>query len=217
MFHVSIDSITKGSLLRQKGKIAELALGYGGSIGALKKMGGEQMGLSEFEMQEIVNNWRTANPNIVQLWYDVQNAAISALIRTSDIIEIRGCKFKYSKGLLWATLPSGRSLCYVTPRIDKNRFGGDSIIYWGINQTTRKWEKQETYGGKLVENLVQAIARDCMRLNSFPQFGQLNLRVVFISSGVTPALRISGVSGILSRWLHITARIYGLFPRFTFL
>jgi len=92
-------ALQKEVFLDKKEKIAELALGYGGSIGALKKMGGEQMGLSEFEMQEIVNNWRTANPNIVQLWYDVQNAAISALIRTSDIIEIRGCKFKYSKGL----------------------------------------------------------------------------------------------------------------------
>lgn len=162
MFKVPIDSIDKGSPLRQKGKIAELALGYQGGVGALKTMGGERMGLTEPEMQEIVDNWRAANQNIVRLWYDIQDAAMTAIGNIGHTVEVRGCQFKWNKGLLWITLPSGRSLCYATPGIGKNRFGGDSITYWGINQTTRKWEKQETYGGKLVENIVQAIARDCL-------------------------------------------------------
>lgn len=162
MFKVPLDSIDKGSPLRQKGKIAELALGYQGGVGALKTMGGERMGLSEPEMQEIVDSWRLANPNIVRLWYDIQEAAMAVIGNIGRIVEVRGCRFKWDKGLLWITLPSGRSLCYATPGIGKNRFGGDSITYWGVNQTTRKWEKQETYGGKLVENIVQAIARDCL-------------------------------------------------------
>lgn len=162
MFKVPIDSIDKGSPLRQKGKIAELALGYQGGVGALKTMGGERMGLTETEMQEIVDNWRLANPNIVRLWYDIQDAAMTAIGNIGHTVEVRGCRIKWDKGLMWITLPSGRSLCYATPGIGKNRFGGDSITYWGINQTTRKWEKQETYGGKLVENIVQAIARDCL-------------------------------------------------------
>lgn len=154
MFKVPIDSIDKGSPLRQKGKIAELALGYQGGVGALKTMGGERMGLSEPEMQEIVDNWRAANQNIVRLWYDIQDAAMTAIGNIGHTVDVRGCQFKWNKGLLWITLPSGRSLCYATPGIGKNRFGGDSITYWGINQTTRKWEKQETYGGKLVENCL---------------------------------------------------------------
>lgn len=162
MFKVPIDSIDKGSPLRQKGKIAELALGYQGGVGALKTMGGERMGLSEPEMQEIVDSWRLANPNIVRLWYDIQEAAMAVIGNIGRTVEVRGCRFKWDKGLMWITLPSGRSLCYAAPGIGKNRFGGDSITYWGINQTTRKWEKQETYGGKLVENIVQAIARDCL-------------------------------------------------------
>ena len=162
MFKVPIDSIDKGSPLRQKGKIAELALGYQGGVGALKTMGGERMGLSEPEMQEIVDSWRLANPNIVRLWYDIQEAAMTVIGNIGRTVEVRGCRFKWDKGLMWITLPSGRSLCYATPGIGRNRFGGDSITYWGINQTTRKWEKQETYGGKLVENLSQAIARDCL-------------------------------------------------------
>ena len=162
MFKVPLDSIDKGSPLRQKGKIAELALGYQGGVGALKTMGGERMGLSEPEMQEIGDSWRLANPNIVRLWYDIQEAAMAVICNIGRTVEVKGCRFKWDKGLMWITLPSGRSLCYATPGIGRNRFGGDSITYWGINQTTRKWEKQETYGGKLVENLSQAIARDCL-------------------------------------------------------
>lgn len=162
MFKVPIDSIDKGSPLRQKGKIAELALGYQGGVGALKTMGGERMGLTEPEMQDIVDSWRAANPNIVRLWYDIQDAAMTVIGNIGKTVELRGCTFRWDKGLLWIVLPSGRSLCYAQPQIGKNRFGGDSIEYYGINQTTRKWEKQETYGGKLVENIVQGIARDCL-------------------------------------------------------
>ena len=136
--------------------------GYGGGVGALKAMGADKMGLSDEELQETITQWRLANPNIVRLWYDIQEAAMTVIGNIGRVVEVRGCRFKWDKGLMWITLPSGRSLCYATPGIGRNRFGGDSITYWGINQTTRKWEKQETYGGKLVENLSQAIARDCL-------------------------------------------------------
>lgn len=161
MFHVPVEEITKTDPRRQKGKIAELALGYGGGVGALKAMGGEKMGLSEPEMQEIVSHWRKANPAIVKLWADVENCAKGAI--TSDkLTECHGLRFYKSMGILMIRLPSGRSLCYPKPAIGSNRFGSESITYEGLNQTTKQWGVQETYGGKLVENIVQAIARDCL-------------------------------------------------------
>lgn len=162
MFHVPVESITKMDPRRQKGKIAELALGYQGGVSAIKAMGGEKMGLSENEMQDIVTNWRKANPAIVSLWNEVQSAAI-ACIESKQPSSIRGgITFRLSLGALMVELPSGRSLSYPRPHIGENRFGSKSICYEGLNQVTKQWGTQETYGGKLVENIVQAIARDCL-------------------------------------------------------
>lgn len=144
--------------LRQKGKVAELACGYGGSVGAMKAMGGS--GMSDAELKQIVTDWRTASPHIVQLWWDVENAAIKA-VRDKTETETHGIHFSYESGFLFIRLLSGRRLAYVKPRIGENRFGGDSITYEGIG-TGRKWERLETYSGKLVENIVQATARDLL-------------------------------------------------------
>lgn len=144
--------------LRQKGKVAELACGYGGSVGAMKAMGGAEM--SDAELKQIVTDWRTASPHIVQLWWDVENAAIKA-VRDKTETETHGIHFSYESGFLFIKLLSGRRLAYVKPRIEPNRFGSDSITYEGIG-TGRKWERLETYSGKLVENIVQATARDLL-------------------------------------------------------
>lgn len=161
MFHVPVEEITKTDPRRQKGKIAELALGYQGGVGAMKQMGGEKMGLSEDEMNDIVNNWRNANPAIVRLWKDVEDAA-RMVIRSGEPVSVKGLKFFMSLGALMVRLPSGRCLSYPRPAIGQNRFGTASIQYEGVNQTTKQWGVQETYGGKLVENIVQGIARDCL-------------------------------------------------------
>ena len=144
--------------LRQKGKVAELACGYGGSVGAMKAMGGAEM--SDAELKQLVTDWRTASPHIVQLWWDVENAAIKA-VRDKTETETHGIHFSYESGFLFIKLLSGRRLAYVKPRIGENRFGGDSITYEGIG-TGKKWERLETYSGKLVENIVQATARDLL-------------------------------------------------------
>ena len=160
MFNVPIDAVTKGSLLRQKGKIAELALGYGGSLGALKAMGALEMGLSEDELQPLVTAWRASNPNIVRFWWDVDRAAMTA-VRDKTVTETHGIRFGYQSGMLFITLPSGRRLCYVKPRIGTNRFGGDSVTYEGVG-ISKKWERIESYGPKFVENIVQATSRDIL-------------------------------------------------------
>ena len=144
--------------LRQKGKVAELACGYGGSVGAMKQMGGAEM--SDAELKQLVTDWRTASPHIVQLWWDVERAALTA-VREQLPTETHGFRFSYESGFLFIRLLSGRRLAYVKPRIEPNRFGGDSITYEGIG-TNRKWERLETYSGKLVENIVQATARDLL-------------------------------------------------------
>lgn len=162
MFKVPIESITKGSPLRQKGKIAELALGYQGGVGALKTMGGERMGLSEPEMKGIVDAWREANPAIKQLWYDVDNAAKKAIKTGAPQRLNQGVLIYMTGGNLAIQLPSKRCLYYVQARIGQNRFDGESITYMGMDQTTKQWVAQETYGGKLVENIVQAISRDLL-------------------------------------------------------
>lgn len=164
MFHVPVEEITKTDPRRQKGKIAELALGYQGGVGAMKTMGGEVMGLSEVEMQDIVNHWRKANPTIVRLWDKVQGAAMNCIQTKGSTTIGRGIGFYMRFGALMIQLPSGRCLSYPRPYIGENRFGSKSICYEGLNQTTKQWGKQETYGGKLVENIVQAIARDCLAL-----------------------------------------------------
>ncbi|MBT9173135.1 MAG: DNA polymerase I, thermostable [Syntrophomonadaceae bacterium] len=160
MFNVPIEAVTKGSLLRQKGKIAELALGYGGSVGALKAMGALEMGLSEDELQPLVTAWRASNPNIVRFWWDVDRAAMTA-VRDRTVTETHGIRFGYQSGMLFITLPSGRRLCYVKPRIGTNRFGSDCVTYEGVGGT-KKWERIESYGPKFVENIVQATSRDIL-------------------------------------------------------
>lgn len=160
MFHVPVEKHGQNAHLRQKGKIAELALGYGGSVGALKSMGALEMGLSEEELQPLVDAWRTSNPNIVQLWWDVDNAVKTAVRQRLDT-ETHGIRFRYRSGMLFIILPSGRQLCYVKPKMGTNKFGGDSVTYEGIG-STKKWERIESYGPKFTENVVQAISRDIL-------------------------------------------------------
>ncbi len=160
MFKVPLESITKTSPLRQKGKIAELALGYGGSVGALTAMGALEMGLNEDELKPLVETWRAANPNIIRFWWEVDKAAFKALKdRTPQTV--RDMRFHYSSGILFITLPSGRKLCYVKPKIETNKFGRDGITYEGLGEG-KQWCRIETYGPKLVENIVQGVARDCL-------------------------------------------------------
>lgn len=160
MFHVPVEKHGINSHLRQKGKIAELALGYGGSVGALKAMGALDMGLSEDELKPLVDAWRSSNTNIVSLWWDVDRAVKTA-IQTKTLTETHGIKFICKCGILFIHLPSGRNLCYVKPKICLNQFGSESVSYEGIGQT-KKWERIESYGPKFVENIVQAISRDIL-------------------------------------------------------
>lgn len=160
MFHVPVVKHGVNGYLRQKGKIAELALGYGGSVGALKAMGALEMGLSEAELKPLVDAWRGSNPNIVRLWWDVDEAVKEA-ISDKATSETHGIRFEYESGFLFITLPSGRRLAYVKPRIEENRFGGESVTYEGVGGT-KKWERLESYGPKFVENIVQAVSRDIL-------------------------------------------------------
>lgn len=160
MFGVPVEKHGMNAHLRQKGKIAELALGYGGSVGALKAMGALEMGLDEEELPKLVEAWRQTNPNIVKFWWDVDRAAKKA-VREKTTTDTHGIRFVYQGGMLFITLPSGRNLAYVKPRIGENRFGGGSVTYEGVGGT-KKWERLESYGPKFVENIVQAISRDIL-------------------------------------------------------
>ncbi len=160
MFKVPVEKHGVNGHLRQKGKIAELALGYGGSVGALKSMGALEMGLDEEELQPLVNAWRESNPHIVRFWWDVDSAVKKAL-KQGQMQEVRGIKFLCKSGMLFILLPSGRMLSYVKPRIGENRFGGESVTYEGVGGT-KKWERIESYGPKFVENIVQGTSRDIL-------------------------------------------------------
>ena len=160
MFHVPMEEITKGSPLRQKGKLAELGLGFGGAAGALISMGALDMGLTEDELPPLVAAWRKANPHITQFWWDVDAAAIKAVTEKQKT-KVGKIIFEYKSGILFITLPSGRKLSYVKPRMAVNRFGRDSLTYEGISEN-KKWSRIETYGPKLVENIVQGTARDLL-------------------------------------------------------
>lgn len=160
MFGVPVEKHGVNGHLRQKGKIAELALGYGGSVGALKAMGALEMGLSEDELPALVSAWRQANPKIVQLWWAVDRAVMDAVTRRTTT-KTHGIIFSARNGMLFITLPSGRSLAYVKPKIGENRFGGDCITYEGVGGT-KKWERIDSYGPKFVENIVQATSRDIL-------------------------------------------------------
>ena len=160
MFGVPVEKHGVNGHLRQKGKIAELALGYGGSVGALKAMGAIEMGLKEDELKPLVDAWRTANPMIVKLWWEVDRAVTRA-VSDKTATETHGIRFTCQSGMLFITLPSGRRLAYVKPRIGENQFGGSAITYMGTN-AAKQWARLESYGPKFVENIVQAISRDIL-------------------------------------------------------
>lgn len=160
MFGVPVEKHGENGHLRQKGKIAELALGYGGSVGALKAMGALDMGLEEEELQPLVDSWRAANPNIVRFWWDVDRC-VKDTVKNRVTTETHGIRFFYQSGMLFIQLPSGRRLSYVKPRMGENRFGGEAVTYEGVCGT-KKWERIESYGPKFVENIVQAISRDIL-------------------------------------------------------
>ena len=160
MFGVPVEKHGINAELRQKGKIAELALGYGGSVGALTAMGALEMGLKEEELQPLVDSWRSANPNIVQFWWSVDRC-VKRTVREHIDTETHGIYFSYKSGMLFIKLPSGRMLSYVKPKIGINKFGSESVVYEGIG-TAKKWEQIESYGPKFVENIVQAISRDIL-------------------------------------------------------
>lgn len=162
MFHVPIEEVTKGSTLRQKGKVAELALGYQGGVGALKQMGADKMRLADDELTDIVTKWRKASPKIVQFWWDVEAAAKEAIGKRTTVQYRHGIAFQFEAGMLFIRLPSGRRIAYAKPRLEDNSMGRTSITYLGVNQNNKSWCRLETYGGKLVENIVQATARDCL-------------------------------------------------------
>lgn len=168
MFGVKVEKHGENANLRQKGKIAELALGYGGSVGALKSMGAIEMGLSEEELQPLVDSWRSANPNIVRFWWDVDRAVKKA-VKDREPSVVNGIRFLYQSGMLFIQLPSGRRLAYVKPRMGVNDWGSESVTYEGVGGT-KKWERIESYGPKFVENIVQAISRDilCYAMRTLP-------------------------------------------------
>lgn len=160
MFGVPVEKHGINEDLRQKGKIAELALGYGGSVGALKAMGAIQMGLSEDELQPLVCAWRNSNPSITKLWWDIDKCVKETVIKRIPT-ETNGISFTYKSGFLFITLPSDRRLAYVKPRIGINKYGSEAVTYEGIG-STKKWERLESYGPKFCENIIQAIARDIL-------------------------------------------------------
>lgn len=188
MFGVPVEKHGVNSHLRQKGKIAELPLGYGGSVGALKSMGALEMGLTEEELQPLVDSWRNSNPMITAFWWDV-DTAVKTAIKQRIPTEVREIKFFYRSGMLFIRLPSGRILSYVKPRIGENRFGGESVTYEGIG-STKKWEHIESYGPKFVENIVQAVSRDIL-CNAMK-----TLRHCFIVGHVHDELIIECSSGV---------------------
>ena len=175
MFHVPVEKHGVNGHLRQKGKIAELALGYGGSIGALKNMGALNMGLTEDELPAIVEKWRQASPHIVRYWWDVDRA-VKQCITTRQPQRVGSVKFTLEKGILFIQLPSGRRLAYVKPRIGVNKFGGDSVTYEGVGEQ-KKWMRLESYGPKFVENIVQATSRDLL-VSSLRRLSHKGYRIV---------------------------------------
>lgn len=199
MFKVPVEKHGVNGHLRQKGKIAELALGYGGSVGALRAMGAGEMGLDENELQPLVKAWRNANPNIVKLWWDVDRCVKDAVAhRTKKVL--RNLVFECKSGMLFITLPSGRKLAYVKPHIGENRFGGKSVTYEGVSGN-KKWERIESYGPKFVENIVQAIARDILcfaikTLHDFSIVAHVHDEIIIEADKETP---VSEVCALMSR------------------
>lgn len=206
MFHIPIESITKTSPERQKGKQAELGCGYGGSVGALISMGALENGLKESELQDIIDAWRQANPKIVQLWYDIDRAAHRA-IRTGQPQTVGKICIAYQGGMMLIRLPSGRRLVYIRPRLEPNRFGHMSITYEGIG-VGNKWERLETYGAKLVENITQGMCRDIL-VEAMRRVEQAGFDIVAhvhdemiveVPNGVSSVEEICGIMSIPPEW-----------------
>ena len=205
MFKVPVVKNGENGHLRQKGKIAELALGYGGSVGALTAMGAINMGLAEEELQPLVNAWRNSNPNIVRFWWDV-DSAVKKAIRQKTITESHGLRFAVTSGMLFITLPSGRSLAYAKPRIGENRFGGESVTYEGVGQT-RRWERIESYGPKFVENIVQATSRDILMyamiaLKDYDIVAHVHDEVIIEADRSVSIVDVCRKMGLTPLWAH---------------
>ncbi|MGG6795674.1 UNVERIFIED_CONTAM: DNA polymerase [Streptococcus canis] len=204
MFGVPVEKHGQNADLRQKGKIAELACGYGGAVGALKAMGAIDMGLEEQELQPLVDSWRQANPNIVLFWWDVDRAVKTA-VKEQVQTETHGIQFEVTKGILFITLPSGRKLSYVKPKISENQFSGESVTYEGTG-TAKRWERLESYGPKFVENIVQAISRDILaysmkQLKNFRIVGHVHDEVIIECEKDQSLEDIASLMGIAPNWM----------------
>lgn len=204
MFGVPVEKHGQNADLRQKGKIAELACGYGGAVGALKAMGAIDMGLGEQELQPLVDSWRQANPNIVLFWWDVDNAVKSA-VKFQEQTETHDIQFTTSKEILFITLPSGRKLSYVKPKMGENQFGGESVTYEGTG-TAKRWERLESYGPKFVENIVQSISRDILaysmkQLKEFKIVGHVHDEVIIECAKNQSLEEIASLMGIAPDWM----------------
>ncbi|HEL2257969.1 TPA: DNA polymerase [Streptococcus suis] len=204
MFGVPVEKHGQNSELRQKGKIAELACGYGGSVCALKAMGAIDMGLSEEELQPLVSSWRQANPNIVFFWWDVDNAVKTA-VKKRIPTSIHDIQFEVKSGILFISLPSGRKLSYIKPKIGENQFGGESVTYEGTG-TAKRWERLESYGPKFVENIVQAISRDILafalkQLKEFKIVGHVHDEVIIECPMEQKLDDIASLMGIAPDWM----------------
>lgn len=218
MFRVPVEKHGVNGHLRQKGKIAELALGYGGGPAALASMGALEMGLAEEELPELVKMWRASNPAITAFWRDVERAALDA-VRGIPSRLAHGLSFQREAGILFIGLPSGRRIAYVKPEIGRNRFGGESITYMGMDQKSRKWARLETWGGKLAENIVQAFARDCLA-ESMLRLEEKGFEIVFhvhdevvldVPNGTGSAKMIADEMGKPIPWaegLHLSASAF---------
>ncbi len=203
MFGVPVQKHGTNGHLRQKGKVAELACGYGGSIGAMKAMGADEMGLTDSEIQQIVTDWRDASPHIVQLWWEVDRA-VKKCVREKTSASVKNLFFSYESGFLFVTLPSGRRLAYVKPRIGENKFGGESVTYMGLT-SSKKWERLESYGPKFVENITQAIARDilCFAMKNLQEFAivaHIHDEVVIEAERETTVEEICNIMGQTPPW-----------------
>ncbi|HEL0774886.1 TPA: DNA polymerase [Streptococcus equi subsp. zooepidemicus] len=213
MFGVPVEKHGQNADLRQKGKIAELACGYGGAVGALKAMGAIDMGLEEQELQPLVDSWRQANPSIVLFWWDVDRAVKTA-VKEQIQTETHGIQFEVRNGMLFITLPSGRKLAYVKPKMGENQFGGESVTYEGTG-TAKRWERLESYGPKFVENIVQAISRDILaysmrQLSEFKIVGHVHDEVIIECDQDQDLEEISTLMGIAPNWMpDITLRADG--------
>ncbi|HGD0431546.1 TPA: DNA polymerase [Streptococcus agalactiae] len=204
MFGVPVEKHGQNADLRQKGKIAELACGYGGAVGALKAMGAIDMGFEEQELQPLVDSWRQANPNIVLFWWDVDRAVKTA-VKEQVQTETHGIQFEVTKGMLFITLPYGRKLSYVKPKISENQFGGESVTYEGTG-TAKRWERLESYGPKFVENIVQAISRDILaysmrQLSEFKIVGHVHDEVIIECEKDQSLEDIASLMGIAPNWM----------------